>query len=393
MGHAVVDAARSVQGLVRAEADEAERQRRLTPAVIEALRVAGLFRLCVPNVYCGPEADPMTLVSAVEAVSIADGATGWCMGIACTTSSLSMFLAPDAAREIYGDPMVISGGAYAPSGKAVSVDGGMRVSGRWSWGSGTDHCDWVSGGVLADDGAFHLVFAPVADVVLHDTWFSMGLNATASGDFEMRDSFVPSSFSFQPGHVARQVDSPLAAFPNYSLLACGIAAVTLGIARRAIDELVALASVKRPAFSSRSLAQHAGAQADIARAEAGVGSARAFLLDELAIAWSIAERGDPIPLAQRARIRLACTHAARSSADVVDLAFDLGGGSSVMSTSALIGLNPIDVIKADKDDLAVILNGDAIGPSRLFQRFNQRVEPVRQSGCILMLHGSAHTVE
>lgn len=335
MGDAIVDAARRVQPAVRERADDIERQRRLTPDVVSLLRDAGLFRLCVPRAYGGPEADPMTLVRAVEAVATADGATGWCVAIASTTSSLASFLPPATAQAIYGDANVVTGGAYAPTGRGEAVSGGYRITGQWSWGSGTDHCDWITGGVTMADGSFHLAWFPAADVELLDTWYSVGLNGTASCDYRVHDVFVPESHTIRPGYVRSQVDSPVAAFPNYNLLACGIAAVTLGLGRRAIDELVALAAGKRPAFSSRTLAQSGTAQGDIARAEAKVGAARAFLLDELSQAWACAVDARPVDLAMRARIRLACTHAARSSAEAVDLAFNLGGGSSVLSSNPL----------------------------------------------------------
>jgi alkylation response protein AidB-like acyl-CoA dehydrogenase len=111
--------------------------------------------------------------------------------------------------------------------------------------------------------------------------------------------------------------------------------VTLGIARRAVDEIVALAQGKRPMFSSKTLAASALAQLDVARAEAAVGAASAFLLDELSSAWDSVVAGGHIPLEQRARVRIACTHAAQESARAVDLAYHLGGGSSVYSANVL----------------------------------------------------------
>jgi indole-3-acetate monooxygenase len=114
-----------------------------------------------------------------------------------------------------------------------------------------------------------------------------------------------------------------------------VAAVTLGLARRAVDEVVALAQGKRPLFSSKTLAASALAQVDVARAEAAVGAASAFLLDELAVAWEAILAGGHIPVAQRARVRIACTHAAQESARAVDLAYHLAGGSSVYTASPL----------------------------------------------------------
>ncbi|HEX9260367.1 MAG TPA: acyl-CoA dehydrogenase family protein [Acidimicrobiales bacterium] len=335
MGSPLVEAAHSLDSLVRAHADEAEQMRRLPSAVVEAFREAGLFRMCVPAEYGGPTADPMTMMEAVEVLAVADGSAGWCANIASTTSSMSCFLPPEHARTIYADPFVCTGGAYAPTGTGRAVEGGHLVSGSWQWGSGTQHCQWISGGANFDNGEFHLVFVPVADVEFVDTWYSSGLRGTGSLDFRMNEVFVPEGRSVQPGVSKPQVDSPIAHFPNFNLLACGIAACALGIGRRAVDELIDLAQGKTPLFSSRTLAKSSMAQVDLARAEAAVCSARAFLYDEVSRAWERVLGGDRIDLPTRARVRLACAHAAAESARAVDLMYTQGGGTSVFSAHPL----------------------------------------------------------
>jgi len=331
----LVEAAEHVQELVEAHADRAEQGRRLPKRLVQALRDAQLFRMCVPNEYGGPEADPITMVSAIEKVAIADGAAGWCTMIASTTSSMSLFLEPEFARQIYGDPKVITGGVYAPNGTAVRVGDGWRVTGRWQWGSGSQHCNYLTGGSVTDDGEFHLMFLDIADVTIHDTWYTTGLRGTGSNDFSVDGAHVPMGRSVQPLLSTRQVDCDLAAFPNFSLLAAGVAAVSLGVARHAIDEFTELAQGKRPLFSSRTLSMSGSAQAELAKAEATLRSARAFLHDELAQAWDQARLGDRIDVPTRARIRLACVHAAQSAATATDVAYTLAGGSSVFESSPL----------------------------------------------------------
>ncbi len=110
----------------------------------------------------------MTMVAAIEAVSAADGAAGWCSMIASTTSSMAAFLPEATAREIYGDRTSITGGVFAPNGNGVATRrngvAGFEVTGRWAWGSGTQHCRWVLGGASCDDGTFRLCWAPQTDV-------------------------------------------------------------------------------------------------------------------------------------------------------------------------------------------------------------------------------------
>jgi indole-3-acetate monooxygenase len=331
----LVEAAEGVQEIVEANADRCEQQRRLPKRVVQALRDSHLLRMCVPQAYGGPEADPMTLVRAIEQVSIADGAAGWCTMIASTTSSMSMFMEPAFAKEIYGDPKTITGGVYAPNGVATRSSDEWVVSGRWQWGSGSQHCQFLTGGTITDSGEFHLMYFDAADVTIHDTWYVSGLRGTGSHDFSVDGARVPVGRSVQPTVSVPHVECALAAFPNFTLLASGVAAVSLGIARHAIDEFTDLAQGKRPLFSSRTISQSGSAQAELAKAEAVLRSARAFLLDELATAWEHVLAGDQVDVATRGRIRLACVHAATSAAQATDVVYTFGGGTSVYETSAL----------------------------------------------------------
>ena len=329
-------AAAADAAIVAAEhADEAEEARRLPAVTVDALVGGGLMRMCVPAAYDGPEADPMTLVEAIETIAAADGAAGWCTAIASTTSSLSVFLAPAVAKELYGDPHVVTGGVFAPNGSGAVAGDDVAVSGRWQWGSGTQHCRWVLGGVRCDDDTFRLCWFDAADVTFHDTWYTSGLRGTGSLDFSVDGATVPLARTVQPGISRPTIDVPLAAFPNFALLAAGVAAVALGIGRHALDELVALAEGKRPLFSSRTLAESPYTQIELARAEARLRAARAFLLDELSAAWELAGSRGRIEVSTRAAIRLASVNATESAVAATDAAYTLAGGSSVYSSNVL----------------------------------------------------------
>lgn len=336
---AIVEAAGDLAELIEANADDGERIRRLPLPTVKALRDAQLLRMCVPQAYGGPEVDPVTLVRAIEAVAHSDGAAGWCTMIASTTSSMSALLPEQPAREIYGDPTVITGGVFAPNGKgeAVTVDGvdGFSVSGRWAWGSGTQHCQWVLGGALCDDGTFRLCWFPQSAVTFHDTWYTTGMRGSGSLDYSVHEVFVPAARTVQPAVTRPVVRIPLSQFPNFTLLAAGVSAVGLGVARRALDELVDLAQGKKPQYSSKTLAQSGFTQIEVARAEGKLRAARAFLLDELQSAWDTALAGDDVSVETRTGIRLAATHAASVGAEVADVAFTLAGGTAVYDTSRL----------------------------------------------------------
>lgn len=331
-----IEAAHLVVEVVEAHADESERDRRLAPATADALTRAGLMRLCVPTAYGGPEVDPITLIEVIETLSHADGAAGWCSMIASTTSSMAAFLPAATAELIYGDPTVVTGGVFAPNGTGTVVEpDAFSVTGRWAWGSGTQHSQWVLGGANCSDGTFRLCWFPQSDITFHDTWHTSGMRGSGSLDYSVDEATVPADFTMQPGVTAPTVDSALARFPNFTLLAAAVSAVGLGVARRALDELIDIAGGKMPQYSKRTLAHNAYTQVEVARAEAKLRSARAFLLDELATGWATAVGGSSVTVDQRMSMRLASTHAATVGAEVTDVAFTLAGGTAVYDTSVL----------------------------------------------------------
>lgn len=330
--------------------EEIERNRFLPQDLADLSARLGLHRLCIPAVQGGHEAHPMVLVEAVERLARVDGSAAWCVFIGSTSGMVAAFLAPDEARTVFGDPMTIAAGVFAPRGTAVHAEekgvAGYRVSGRWQWGSGSRNARWIMGGtlVLGPDGRpemapqglpqNRMMIFPAEQVTLHDTWDASGLCGTGSTDFEVKDVFVPASRA-----VSLLGDQPLArplyCFPTFGLLGIGIAGVALGLARGAIDELIALAGGKTPQGSAKPLAARAKAQIDVSEAEALVRSARAYLAETVDAAWDAASRDGAITVEHRRDIRLATTHAVRAAARAVDLMYMLGGGSSVYRGSAL----------------------------------------------------------
>jgi alkylation response protein AidB-like acyl-CoA dehydrogenase len=180
-----------------------------------------------------------------------------------------------------------------------------------------------------------LCWFPQSVVTFHDTWYTTGMRGSGSLDYSVSEVFVPSGRTVQPGVTRPVVRTALSQFPNFTLLAAGVSAVGLGVARRALDELIELAQGKRPQYSSKTLAQSGFTQIELARAEAKLRAARAFLLDELRSAWETAIAGHDVTLEARTGIRLAATHAASVGAEVVDVAFTLAGGTAVYDTSLL----------------------------------------------------------
>lgn len=339
--------ARSLYPLLAGASARIEQERCLPGDVVAALKESRLFRLCVPSRYAGLEASPTEMVSSIAEVARADGSAAWCVAIGATSGLLAAYLCDEDAREIYGaDPSSVSGGVFAPRGEAVAEGGSFRMKGRWSFASGIAHCSWLMGGcVVVEDGRpvmlagglpdSRLLLFPAGEARVHDTWTVSGLCGTGSHDMEVDGLLVPRSRAVSLMTDRPRIESPLYRFPVFGCLAIGIAAVSLGLARRAIDELVELAGGKTPTGSRKRLADRGFVQIQVAEAEAAERSARAFLLDTVAATFEEAEREGSIGLRQRALLRLAACHAVTLSKRAVDLMYDAGGGTSIYRTSPL----------------------------------------------------------
>jgi indole-3-acetate monooxygenase len=326
----MLDAVRALAPALQHAAERTEQERRLAPALVAALAETGVFRACVPRAIGGAELEPAALIAVLETVAHADGAAGWCAMIGANSGVVSAYLADDVAREIYGRP-TITGGVYAPTGRAVLDGDAYRLTGRWSFASGCQHCDWLMGGAFVQDGPPRprLLLFPAAEAEIIDTWHVSGLRGTGSHDIAVSDVRVPTARSVALGHDRPVATGALYAFPVFGLLALGIAAVALGIGRRAIDELTELAGGKTPTGARRPLAQRGVVQAQVAEAEATLSSARAYLLDVVGDAWRRASRDGEIPVPLRARLRLAATHATTAAAAATDRMYTAGGGTAI----------------------------------------------------------------
>jgi len=338
--------AKALLETVAARAPDTEQQRRLPADLAAELAQAGLFRMLVPKSLGGAEVDVATLFGALEQLGRADAATGWCVMIGGTTALISAWLPEEHAREIWADPNVITGGVFAPMGRAAVDGDDYVVSGRWAWGSGSANCSWLLGGaVIMESGEMsrlpngapdHRMMVMRRDQVeLIDTWDALGMRGTGSGDLAAKDVRVPHGRSVSFITDTPREAGPLYRFAPFGLLALGIAAVASGNALGALDDLKALAVAKKGQGSSRSLAERGVVQADYAAAHADLDAARALVHAEIASAWDRVVAGDALDLPARARLRLAATRLTQVSARVAAKMHELAGGTSVYASHPL----------------------------------------------------------
>ncbi|MFI7596573.1 acyl-CoA dehydrogenase family protein [Actinoplanes sp. NPDC049681] len=320
-----IDDIRALSPAIRTMAPLTEQDRGVPPALIEQLAELGVFRLAAPRDCGGLETEPATLVEIFEELGRADGSTGWCAMIGAATSMALGHLPRNTATDLLRDPRFLIAGVAAPLGRATPVDGGYRVSGRWSFASACHHATWLVGGVVTPAGA-RLAVLDAAEVSIHDTWDVAGLRGTGSHDFSADDVFVPAERTFSLAEPPQQT-GPLYAFPALSLLALGIGAVALGIARAAIEDFSEHARAKRSPLTGEPVAAKPGVRVAVAEATALHGSGLAYLLSSVRTA-----RTDT---AGRAALRLAICTATRNAARAVDLVYNAAGGTAVYDSSPL----------------------------------------------------------
>jgi alkylation response protein AidB-like acyl-CoA dehydrogenase len=334
----VLDKIRVMAPAIAARGDEIEQGRRLPTDLVEKLSTAGCFRAMVPASHGGQGLTFAEQLLVIRELARADGSVGWTVMIGSSAPVVLGLLPRSSFDQIYAKgPDVILGGAFNPKGVATPVDGGYRVSGRWSFASGCQHCHWFVAHCMVDDGRMppvRMMVLPPSDVEIADTWYVSGLCGTGSHDFVVDDVFVPDERSFTLWDEPA-LDGPLWRIPELSLSSLMMANVAVGIAEGALGEITTLASGKVPMLADSTLGANALFQHDLAEADARLRAARALLDADAATAWRIADAGRELSPEDRARTRSTAVWVARTAACVVDAAYHAGGGTSLYVSSPL----------------------------------------------------------
>jgi alkylation response protein AidB-like acyl-CoA dehydrogenase len=320
---------------IKDAADQAEADRELSPGVVAALKRAGVMRMTLPRWLSGLEIDPIRQIEVIEELSRADGSVGWCAMIGSDGGYYASRLPRDAARRLYGpEPDAITAGFIDPIGRAAPVSGGYLVSGRWPFASASRHAQWLASGCHVAHGSeseWRIALLPAEACTLIDSWLATGLLATGSGHYEADDVFVPSDQTFR---FDDEISDLPALYRFEGMHRANMAGVPLGIARGAIERFTEMASETRLSTGVR-LRDDATAQLALARAEALVGSSRAFMIAAIADMWETLESGHDVTLSQRTNFRLALATVFNACRDAVEEIYRAAGGRSVFRSSGL----------------------------------------------------------
>ncbi|MEA2738004.1 MAG: indole-3-acetate monooxygenase [Acetobacteraceae bacterium] len=352
--HPLVRAAIALKPVLRDYHVEIEREQRLPKALVEQLGAAGFYRMVIPKTLGGLQVDPLTYLRVVEVLAEGAGSVGWNVCNNSIGQLVTLGLPDEGVQEIHASAAgaIIAGTAVQGGGQAVPVEGGYRVSGRWTFGSGCQESAWMLGSFqILDDGVprrrpdggsryWRGVFPRAEAKVVPGSWDVAGLRGTGSFDWTVEDVFLPERRTMV--HAGVPLDNQWARWPGvtYALpVQCWVGphhcAVITGIARAGIDALIALAVEKTPRGRTGMLCENPQVQDAVGRADAVLNAGRVYRSAMIAELWNTVAAGGETTLEQRARCRLASTYAADSAREAMDLVYRHGGSTSFKRESRL----------------------------------------------------------
>jgi alkylation response protein AidB-like acyl-CoA dehydrogenase len=334
-GTAILANAHRITPLLREHAADVEAARRLTPPVIAALRESGVFRMSMPRAWGGPEVDLLTQLRILEVLSRADASAGWCAMIGSDSGFYAALLDEADAHELYPWLDAVTAGWVMPAGRLEVTDGGYRLSGRWSFGSGCTHADVIAAGALVtvdgvprpgQDGRpeWLIALVPAERVQVYDTWNTTGLLGSGSHDYSISDAFVATGHTFA---LRARRDETLYRWPG--LFIANLVAVPLGVAGDALEIASQMLAEKVIQPDMTRASDQPRVRVAVARAHAVIGSAHAYVYDTFGRFWDVLEAGDQPSFADRAAMAGCFAHTITSCREAVQLLVETVGTAAI----------------------------------------------------------------
>ena len=342
----LVQAAAAMRPMLRDCHEEIEREQRLPTALVAQLRAAGFYRMVIPRALGGLQVDPLTYLRVVELLAEGAGSVGWNFCNNSIGQLVTLGLPDDGVQEVHGSaPSIIAGTAVQGGGEAIPVEGGYRINGHWTFGTGCQESAWMLGSFqILDDGQprrrpdgaplfWRGVFPRAEANVVPGSWDVTGLRGTGSFDWKVENVFLPERRTMV--HAGVPLDNQWArwpgltyALPSQAWVGPHHSSVITGIARAGIDALLELAVEKMPRGRSGRLCDNPQVQDAAGRADAMLNAGRIYRGAMIAELWNTIAAGRETTLEQRARCRLAAVYAADNARDAMDLVYRHGGSTS-----------------------------------------------------------------
>jgi len=333
----------AISDVIESNADLAQRERSLPAAAWQAIDDAGLFALKAPRELGGFEADPMLQMEIIERLSYLDSSAGWSLMVGCGAQAMAGGWAPEQSLELLMDGSRLRRGAIvmAPTGQATAVEGGYQLSGRWQFGSGVLHAEWVLAGAHVTDvdgtkeATPRTFLLPLEAVTVHDNWHVGGLRGTGSNDFSVEDIFVPSEHTWSMFSAPRR-GGTLYRLGLPEFVACEHAGLALGLGRRAIDEMITIAKTKtRGPAATTSTASRGHFQHQLGTHDIALRAARDYAFARYQAAWDRVAAGETLAVPERLELRITASHVTTVALNAAQAMFRYAGAKSLYEGSVI----------------------------------------------------------
>jgi len=335
---AMLEAINALQPQFRKRAEQARRERRVPMENIQALQDAGFFLALQPRAWGGHELDPQDFFRMQ--CSIAEGcmSTAWASGIVAVHAFQLALMDKRAQQDVWGDDIHTRvSSSYAPLGKVEPAEGGFRLSGRWGWSSGCDHCTWVLLGAIVPGEGYRTFLVPKADYSIEDTWHSMGLQGTGSNDIIVDDVFVPDYRThkqidgFTGNNPGIDADSaPLYRLPWAQTFIRVVSTPAIGAAKAGL-RLYCEAVVGKASGDPTKLSGDTSTTERVAAAVNAIDEMEALLYRNFDEMMTAVNAGEEVPVADRVKYRYQASLVIEKSMGVIDSLFSSAGGASVFT--------------------------------------------------------------
>ncbi len=350
--HPLVHRAEDLRDLLKADAAQADKDRRLPDSTVEAMINADLYKVWVPKRYGGHEADIRTHVDMTAAISRGCASAGWVLAMQTAVSWMACWMNEQGQDDVYkNNPDARFVGLFTPcSVPAIQVEGGLVISGAWPYATGCLWSDWAEVMVPLIDGEGNFLdalwcFVPMSELTIEDTWYCMGMKGTGSNTLHATDLFVPEhrvvSMLGPKGVLAGVQNSPYTdeALYRIPLSMAGTICTTgsvIGAAQAALDYVVERAPKRSISYSKYLIqAESPVTQMQVGEAATMIDGALLHAHRAADDAWAAGVSGEWPDTRRRARARYDCSYAMRQSKLAVDLLASISGASGFAEGSEL----------------------------------------------------------
>ena len=334
-------------------AEEAERLRRLPAATVSEFEKTDLLRLLLPARFGGIQASFPELLQPIRRMAHGCASSAWTLGFYALHNWMLSLFDPRLQEEVFASGPVLAPAPLAPTGRGSPVDGGVRLTGRWSWATGALDADWMIVGALVErrDGVFPaLVVVPADDVEVDDVWHTAGMRGTGSHDVIVTDVFVPEHRivavadiygGTSPGALSHGV--PTYRWPMVPALALVASQPVLGAAERVTELFAERLAGRVLAYSNVAQKDQPAAQIRLANARVRLRALQALITETADGIEQLVTSGTRVRRSARADARLAAAHTVRESRAIIADLLEASGASAQFLS------NPMQRFKRDVD--------------------------------------------